>query len=286
MSQPRYPIQTYEFRNLHGRGARAVGREDPKDRFWLVLSGAPTHKHKLFTASSVTSASERSHREYLFPPDNEPLGVDGVKPDSRIDVQQIWTFPSDRDATDRTPVPALDSETFVAQLKARIRRQLTAQPGRESNPYDVGRVVWVKLAGDPVDPMSDLHAVQRRLNATYDSPWKPGSPLLPAVVIATSVHERADDLSVFPLITAVPMLVLPRFREKFGNRNPSVECQGTGGAAVYTVLTQLLLTVDYEAGDRVQLSNGAQKSWCVADRELEAIRTDVLGFMGIRHGPA
>lgn len=279
MPEPLEPILPYQFRTVIANG---IGG-DEKDRFWLVLSDEDTHQHKIFTSAKVTSARGRTHRSFLFPPDGDLLSVMHLNPASRIDTQQLWTFPFERDDS-HTPVPALDDATLVAQLNARLKRRLTAirDPASDS-PYEVGRVVWIRLVGNPENPGSDLHSLQLRLARDYGATWSPGSQLLPAVVLATAVHAKARDRFVLPLITVTPMLHLPVFQERHPS-NPTVTepANEIATPVIYSVLTQLLFTVNYLPAETVvETNNGSRDGWLIRDCELHAIRVDSLQGIGV-----
>jgi len=203
-------MDTYEARFLHGRVDSRGHEEEGKARAWLVLSGLPTHNTRLLIGASVTHASDRPYREYLLE-DIEFHPSDQFDAERQsVDLQQIWTFPVERDKTAR-PVPTLSEDCAtiaIAALRTRLSRYFdNSSPQPRERQLSVGRVVWIELVPLSDRSRSDVRAIEVQLeHYGVRRPSKPNAPFrIPAVIVATSARLREANKDVRALITVVPL---------------------------------------------------------------------------------
>jgi hypothetical protein len=295
------PLDAHQACYVTGRtDSRGYEQGEKHDRPWLVLSDQETHDERFFIGCAITEALKRFTRTHLVPDPGfkPPLGQP-----SYIDIQQLWSFPFERDCTD-DPVKTLRADAADG-VQQEIGARLVADDAPHANNGPVvGRIVWVDLLAGFNVTRSDL-AVFRRKLLKLDVKWRYEDTLLMCVVVASDQPERRARKNVYPLITVVPLIRAPKF-QKENDDNPKVSVQTTdasgarGKPVSYTALTQLLFTVDYRekprhyvgegeaqqlVGDKQRVflknKNGSLDSWIIPPAELTPILNDVRSFMGI-----
>lgn len=282
-----------ELRWLKKRQQQA-GDEIEKDRPWMVLSNAKVHHNELFIASASTTTPDPGRQFYLQPyattpptaPPVDPSKPDGAKEITKIDTQQVWTFPFDRVKTGSQRA-LVDNPKDV---RARVRRHLEESKStyESGSPQAAGNIVWLNLAAPSNIKNSDQQAMSTFFAKVTGEQWPYAATRLPSVIIANNINAPADPTPL-SLITVVPLVYSPAVLQKY-EENPTVELyldvpgvKTLGHPIQFTLcaLTQLLLTVDYRAAQQhVSTSDAGLRGLRATRAELEAIVTNVVELLG------
>ena len=287
---PYREFQQLQIRNGLDERTDMRGSEEGKwGRPCLVISNPAMHHNDLFMACMITHANDRSSRGYL-------RKIKGVYPcdvldrgPNFIDLQQVWTFPAERDAAGNLIGrldPASQEEATLRELKAILaraseeRRAATAVCGGAPIP---GQVVFVELLGDSADSSSDQFAIHRCLESAGHQ-WLADPTTRIACLVIASPAATAPRAGPGPLtlISAIPLIHHPAFSSEHED-NPHVACRlANGTISRLAALTQVIMTVDYGPHrGRVYDCDGTLESWLVDQRELARVIDEVAIFWGV-----
>lgn len=289
------PFERNQIRWIKNREGRRGHEQESGSgkRPWLIVSDSNVHEHELFIGCPSTEGERPlSWKKFLVPVSEEggqlPVAADGELPlskNSRIDVQQIWTFRHDRVCANE-PVLSLPNR-LVPPILDRLAKHLrsSGETWESRAGFSAGKVVWLALKAALHENQSDLAAIHTRFLELTGVRWPYENRVLCCMVLATDVPARnlAKEELPFPLITVVPLVYAPTLQNKYPE-NPTVALDGTttedGKPVLLSAMTQLLLTVDYACG-RVTKNCGALATWRVKKAEYEKIAAEVKSLIGV-----
>jgi excisionase family DNA binding protein len=270
------PGECWDMLPRYGAAGTEVGA-NADTHPWLAIGQLRVLQRNLFIGALITHADGRhslKDAESVLKParfDNHPPKADDRK-QNFVDLQNLWTFgipefltPSARATATTASVSSCRTMCSHDEFKAALRDRIL-EPAKKGTPSHVGRIVAVRARKDTLrNARGDTVTINTAIGEEY--PWI-FDTWLPAIVIATDDEKgkNSPGQPFWPFWTVMPMIHCPTFHDQYGPNdtrkgNPTVWATRGAPRKPYSVLTQLLMSVDYRPNaNRVRSSGSSSKT--------------------------